>query len=49
MDIAFLICSEARDLPKECQERILDIVRAMAFASKITATQKAPESAGGEK
>lgn len=30
------IVKEAQQIPKECQEKVLDIVKAMAFTRKIT-------------
>lgn len=34
-NLADEIVKEAKDIPKECQEKILDIVKAMAFTRKV--------------
>ncbi|MBD5498122.1 MAG: hypothetical protein HDR11_10225 [Lachnospiraceae bacterium] len=34
-NLADEIVKEAKDIPTECQEKILDIVKAMAFTRKV--------------
>lgn len=43
-NLADEIVKEAENIPKECQERVLDIVKAMSFTRKVIMKERDVES-----